>query len=186
MSEEMTPMTGPEIPESLRAVEHMLAGLAPAPARIDRDQLMFEAGRAAGAKATKARGLRLWKGICGGLVLACAGMAVFPRTRVVERVVMHVAPPGIRVVASAQSGAWAMRETSVRPDSGGIDASYLLLRQQVLMSGNVARGSRGAAGGGGGGEQGTFVPVLLKSEGFDALSGWQRQSALFGFGGNRS
>src|SRR5262245_16816135 len=109
MSEEMMPSR--ELPEPLRDMERVLAGFAPAAAHIDRDQLMFEAGRAAGAKAKRTHGPRLWKGICGVLVLASAAFAVFPRTRVVERVVMRESPAGIQAAAPTRGGPWLLTQT---------------------------------------------------------------------------
>jgi hypothetical protein len=49
----------PEVPPELLAIERHLAQLAPAPPQIDRDKLMFAAGRAAGESAALAARLRV-------------------------------------------------------------------------------------------------------------------------------
>src|SRR5207248_9829966 len=62
-------------------LEAALTGLAPAPPRLDRDSLLYAAGRSAGA--------RRWKQAASALALAAVGLAVFMAVRPIrERVVI--------------------------------------------------------------------------------------------------
>ncbi len=79
--------------EDLTALERSLSGLAPR-GGLDRDRLMYEAGRRAGSRDSR-RG-RLWPAVAAALALATLGQAVAlsrrPTERVVERVVTVPAP----------------------------------------------------------------------------------------------
>lgn len=58
-------------------VEHALAGLAPLPARVDRDLLMYRAGQAAAARgpASVRRGTRFWQATTGLMTAATVALA---------------------------------------------------------------------------------------------------------------
>ncbi len=64
--------TGIDRPENLSGIEHLLGRLGPAPVAIDRDRLLFEAGRAAGRAETRQVGLRV---ACAALALVTVGLA---------------------------------------------------------------------------------------------------------------
>jgi hypothetical protein len=76
----------------LKATEAALAALAPAPAAVNRDALMFRAGRAAAA-----RGRRLWPLATAVSSAAAAVLSVLLVTRpappAVEKIVYQPAPP---------------------------------------------------------------------------------------------
>src|SRR5262249_38547925 len=91
-------------PHDLTGLESALVALAPTPSRLDRDGLMFAAGRASVS--------RTWiKAACGlaGLSVALALVHIWRPTRVVERtvVVRDTGPPAAstapRAPVSAES-----------------------------------------------------------------------------------
>lgn len=72
------------MPEDLTPLEAALAGVSPAPPRLDRDALMYVAGRAS------VRRPRLWPAIAAGFALLSMGLGVRLATvepRVVERTI---------------------------------------------------------------------------------------------------
>ncbi len=120
--------------EFLTPAEHELAsalgGLQPAATSIDRDRLMFRAGRAS----VHRRG-RLWQGATGSLALALAvSLVVRPAPRQVERIVTVAQAPRTqeaRRVASMDADRWPR-------DARPIQAGYLRLRNAVLTHGVAA------------------------------------------------
>jgi hypothetical protein len=120
------------------ACEALLKGLVPAPVRIDRDRLMFRAGREAGR-------WRGWAWPCAAAVLAVAsaglGAALWmrPATRTVERTVYVEVrvpaphrPDAPTVTPAAPPKPQPVAEAGERP---GESPSYLHLRGQVLRWG---------------------------------------------------
>lgn len=95
MSTEPAPGPGGEHEPGLKGVEAAMGSLSPAPGRLDRDRVMYLAGRASARPAPLARAG--WPALAAGLAaLALAeGFALSgrPGARVVERVVYVPAPP---------------------------------------------------------------------------------------------
>lgn len=118
----------------LNDLETALAALAPVRGRLDRDRLMYEAGRAAARPSP-----RKWMAVAASLALVATGegalLALRPEGRVVERVVVvrePAEPPKVRPVAVAvavEMEAPAARPWEVGP--GGRDR----LAWQVLRYG---------------------------------------------------
>lgn len=107
--------------DELTAFERSLSGLAPSRG-VDRDRLMYEAGRRAGLR--EARPGWRWPAVAAGLTLATIGQAVMlgrrPTERVVERVVAVPAPaptpvPEPVVVLTRREPAPASRPGDVSP-----------------------------------------------------------------------
>jgi hypothetical protein len=178
MSEEM------KLPEELAEVERALGGLMPARALggLDRDRVMYEAGRGAALRAGRVR-MRLWQGLCGVLVVACAGLAAFPRERVVERVVaVHVPAtvttpaPAPAAVKPAPGAAAEPRVAYAPPGDGAVDEDGVLAGLLRLRHGAPGEG-RGPRQGGGGGAN---VPALKPGDGLEAVPAWQKRAAMTG------
>lgn len=150
-------MSGPERPDDpgLTEVEAALGSLSPSAGRLDRDRVMFEAGRAS-VRRSPVRGV-LWPSIAAGLALVALGEAAWlvgrpgadPRS--VERVVVvqdepapaeeprivrtpNPEPPDEVVILHRSSrkgpAAWADR-----PLPGPSDSSPAALRMRVLRLG---------------------------------------------------
>ena len=180
MSEEMM-----KLPEELREVERALGGLLPARGApgggLDRDRVMYEAGRGAALRAGRVR-MRLWQGLCGVLVLACAGLVAFPRERVVERVVAVHVPAAVPTPAPAPAtvkpapGAAGQPRVAYGPlgdeavDADGVAVGLLRMRRGAMEG-------MGAMQGGGGGVN---VPALRPGDGLEALPAWQKRAAMTG------
>ena len=88
----------------LSDLETALAALAPVRGRLDRDRLMYEAGRASARPSP-----RKWMAVAASLALVAAGegalLALRPEGRVVERVVVvrePAGPPEVRPVEVAE------------------------------------------------------------------------------------
>ncbi len=109
----------------LTELESALKALAPAPAVVDRDRLMFEAGAASARRTGSAARRWAWPSIAAALALIVAGEStalVFrPGPRVVERVVV-VREPVVPVVTKVAQPA-AAPEAS--PPSASADAPAL-------------------------------------------------------------
>ena len=92
-----------EPPEAdLTAIEAALGSLAPSKSRINRDRLMFEAGRASVRPSTAGR--RGWVAVAASLALVASGEGVMlarrPAPEVVERIVVvrePAIPPALAV-----------------------------------------------------------------------------------------
>ena len=131
------PAPDPELTELATA----LGSLAPAQARLDRDRLMFEAGRQAARNA----GPRwAWPALAATLAAAALGEAVFltqrPEPRTIERVVVRYVPvpvsaPPVETIASVPPSVPASVPV-YRPWSAPAGGSaYEALRWQVLRFG---------------------------------------------------
>lgn len=126
-------MSGQEkLPQELQALEAGLASLRPSSGRLDRERLMFLAGRASAA------GLGMQRGRLGSVLRQVAAMAAAalvaaglthwlkqPQTQVVERIVyVPVAPAQQQAPRSVAEKAVASEPaTAVSPRT--LDASYL-------------------------------------------------------------
>jgi len=125
----------PEFPldPELAAVSHLFGGLAPRPASLDRDRLLYEAGR------RSVRRSRLWPAIAGIFAIISYDLGVRlaytpPRTEVVYVTktdnVQHLAS---RERERSESIGGEKRSMDYAPDSPG--AGYLGLRNQVVRFG---------------------------------------------------
>ncbi len=126
----------------LKGLERSLAGLRPAPAGIDRDELMFKAGQAA---ATGRAGLAPNAAVLAVLVAAFAGAGTtwLARPAAPERIVqVTVEKPVLRVVELSP-----MMPAGERPERSVARADYLELRDRVLAEGMDALPPLGPAGG---------------------------------------
>jgi len=110
-----------------RELASTLAGLAPSAHRIDRDRLMFDAGRRAASRVRW-----MWPGVSAALLTALVVSLVRPREpQVVERIV-HVTAPRPAVEKKAMPA-------PVWPDTEAGDPSdlfaYVKLQKDVLAQG---------------------------------------------------
>jgi hypothetical protein len=121
----------------LSALARALAAAAPHPGRLDRDALIFAAGRAAGAR--RARG---WRYSTAAMALLSAGLAAAltlrtPAVVEVERVVVvPAAPPAVAERPPAPPEKTAPLP-AVSPPAAEL-AEGLRLRQRVLREGVAA------------------------------------------------
>ncbi len=92
----------PPLTPDERRLEQALGALAPVPPGIDRDAVLFDAGRAAGAARTR-RHLWTWRAGCAASVLVCAGLLALRPVKAVERIVLvHETTPPTVASATAQ------------------------------------------------------------------------------------
>lgn len=161
MPEEMN-----QLPDELQDVERLLRGLAPG-RRPDRDRVLYEAGREAGSR----RGaMRLWQACCGMLVLACAGLIMFPREKIVERMVVQTPKPTQQTEKPLPKAVAQVAPPATPHPRGNDLETFLGLRNAILQSGvDVWR-----EGGGGGAN----LPALKPGDGLDSLPPWQKRAAL--------
>src|SRR5262249_51406982 len=143
-------MSEPCRERGLRELESALAALAPAPARIDRDRVLFRAGQR-----NVASRVRLWQGTAAMCALLGAGLTVTwalqPRPAAEIRVVRVEVP--LPVPAPEESAPIPVQPPgpSVVPAVGGdaadakIMLAYLHLQQQVMRFGPDAIPSRATA-----------------------------------------
>lgn len=106
-----------------RELETVLAGLKPHVAAMNRDRLMFQAGRASAR-----RGQRLWQGLaCSLAIILLASILVRPKPAVVE------APPTL-VANNVETATVPCLE---RPDDERLEAlrQYVRTRRRVLERG---------------------------------------------------
>lgn len=132
----------PSDPE-LTALESALRDLIPARSRLDRDRLMFEAGRASVEPSTSSRGRWAWPSLAASLAVVAitegAVLASRPAPRVVERVVIVKEKPAL----PAEEGPPVVILSQAPPPapSRGAEPSWpsesasLGLRRQVLRFG---------------------------------------------------
>jgi len=93
-----------------KAIERALGDLVPVSSRLDRDQLMFQAG--ALSVRSRSRGRWVWPSIAATLAIALASeslvLAVRPAPRVVERIVVvrepAPAPPSPSTASTSSTG----------------------------------------------------------------------------------
>ncbi len=125
---------------NVSAIEAALAALAPAPAALDRDRLMFQAGRAAGGAASWG-----WPAATGALTALAAALALVMVLRppvVTQTVVVRVpaeatpapAPPKPEPETPADSPRVTARPAEVATSSP-ISPGYLRLQEQILRWG---------------------------------------------------
>jgi hypothetical protein len=98
----------------LTAVEAALAGLAPAPSRIDRDQLMFRAGQASAA-----RHAWLWPAATGTLALLSMGLALALLFHPAPQQVGHI----VSVPVETQSSPTPLTYRDSAPDDAAGEAN---------------------------------------------------------------
>jgi hypothetical protein len=126
-------MSQPRNDPSLSAVERALAGLAPSAGALNRDALMFAAGRASAPRG--------WGWPCAaGATLAAAALAVLlffrPAPEPVVRYVPAPAAPQETAPSPPPAGdSLAQDEAPVSPPRPGM--GYLTLRQQVERWGDA-------------------------------------------------
>jgi hypothetical protein len=114
-----------------RELEAALGALRPSTARIDRDQLMFEAGRQSGCR----RGPVVWQVLSGALAAALVMSVSLHRTpREVERVVYVTTPAAQR----APDVPTVAMDVNDRRAEGPAKASYFVLRGRLLDGGTDA------------------------------------------------
>jgi hypothetical protein len=124
-------MNDPEIAR----LEAALAGLAPVPARIDRDRLLFQAGR------RSARRGRLWPCAAALFALVAGGLgvalAVRPGPQITERIVYVPLPPPAPPVEVVTAPPAPVREAAEDPVSSSERARFgsRSLQQRVLRWG---------------------------------------------------
>jgi hypothetical protein len=123
----------PEFPidPELAAVSNLLGGLSPAPAAVDRDRLLYEAGR------RSVRRSGPWPAIAGMLAIISVGLGVRQVTMTPRPEIVYVTKPGDAVASSER----------VRPEFPAADSpgsprdittaapGYLGLRNQVVRYG---------------------------------------------------
>ena len=167
MSEEM------KLPAELRELEQAAAGVVPSGAGrgsggLDRDAVMFEAGRSVG----KGRA-RLWQGLCGALLAACVGLALVPRAGAgrsqSENFAVTPAVHG-QGIAPAVALAELPMFRSESPEVG-TTMVYWRLRERLLLQGMSALPVSGEAGG-------ASAPALRPGDGLEAIPRWQRRAEL--------
>ena len=128
MPEERFPLN-----EDLKAVEARLAALSPAAGGLDRDRLMYEAGRASAGHLGSGR---LWpaSAIAMTMVSAILATALFVQTRTAPQSPIGVPAHDIAATPMPQSDAdpvdAPVEEPLVAPSGDGF--SYLALRQRLL------------------------------------------------------
>ena len=115
-----------------RELEAALGALRPLPAAIDRDRLMFEAGR----RSAEGRRPVAWQVMSGALAAALLlSISLHRAPREVERVVYVTSPAVGRAPDVATSVA---ADVDRRPTEGPAKASYFMLRGRLLEGGSDA------------------------------------------------
>jgi hypothetical protein len=119
--------------DELAAIEAALGGLTPAPSGIQRDRLMFLAGRTSAARVSPPRGrrLRAWLGTCATAVSLLTAVtfgvlwAAGEKPEVVERVVYvptQSLPMAFNEPAAAPPSPWGNRRLCQLILASGVDA----------------------------------------------------------------
>jgi hypothetical protein len=137
------------IPAELAALEKQLAGLAAAPVRVDRDRLMFEAGRSAGARGEE-RGAgselllrrRFWPMATAAMTAATvllAAMLLWPRDRRTEAgpmVASDSGPMGLQTEESYTGDRhWLAKYPATWIGMDRVSSGYLGIRDVALARG---------------------------------------------------
>ena len=143
----------------LSALEAALAALAPMPAKVDRDRLMFLTGQAAAMAARKRRGKSTWLAavsLAANVFLAVALGSLLARgPKATDRLVQSVSPPAVLETIGP-----AVPDTVTT----AAECSYLRLRKLVLEQGVEAlpNPSSGSAKGPAEAPQGNGLRDLLR------------------------
>jgi hypothetical protein len=157
------------LPEELDALGRMLAATKPSRPALNRDDLIYEAGRAAATR-TARRKMWLWQGACALALLACGELTTFPREKIGERTLVK-ATASAPIPAPPQAVQSETFATTNDTPAAPMQANTLLqLRNQVLRYGVQALPDDGGGAAG--------VPALTPADGLDALPAWQRRAAL--------
>jgi hypothetical protein len=131
----------PEEPQDqeLSRLQAALRRLTPRPANIDRDRVLYEAGRAA------ARGSRLWPWATFGMAVlaSCLAMALVLHSAADPmRHVVHVPTPAPPAAVQAAPAVEELREVLLVPEAPGAvaapepdDYSYLRMHQAAMQTG---------------------------------------------------
>lgn len=118
--------------------EHALGSLTPSPSRLDRDRLMFQAGRSSQCRPAP-RGQGRWRAAAVGFALLALGEAAFLAsgrpTRIVERVVVVHAPAPHPSATPAPSPAPSHRPASLGPSRSLGSTPTERLASQLLRYG---------------------------------------------------
>jgi hypothetical protein len=140
----------PEFPldSELAAVGKALGGLTPRPPALDRDRLLYEAGRSAGSVSDR----RIWQVFAGLFAAVSAGLGVRLATVPPRVEFVYVSPshPAREGEAPAEPAGSLARQEPRPPASPGDEPTligYLRLRDQVVRFGTdvLQSGSAGAA-----------------------------------------
>jgi hypothetical protein len=175
MSQDLNPL-----PEDLAGIERALGALKPAPAALNRDQLMYEAGRAAAQRSAHTH-LRLWQGACALLLVGSTALALFPREKVVDKQIAIQPKPQPAYIPPAPPPAPPLAPPLVASTPAPalpplLWPSIPLVRRSLdSMDWPVAQTTNHT------GNAGTaHYPTLRRSEGLDTLPDWQRKLVIFG------
>ncbi len=122
-------------------LETALAGLAPTPPAVNRDRLLFEAGRAAGCRTANR-----WRAATHGGGLLAAGLAVALFTRSPEVVVRTEFVPVEKPLPAPEPPPLPPPSPEPDPSAAGAVARWLNLRDAVLADGLTALPPAPAAG----------------------------------------
>ena len=115
-----------------RELEAALGALRPSPAAVDRDSLMFEAGR----RSVGGRRPVAWQVLSGALAAALlVSVSLHRAPHEVERVV-YVTAPAVERAADLPTSVAA--DVDPRPTEGPAKASYFILRGRLLEGGSDA------------------------------------------------
>jgi hypothetical protein len=120
-------------------LENALQRLAPAPAAIDRDRLMFLAG-----KASRSNGGLAWKLTSGIFAAGCVVLALLlvlrppSEVRVVKIIVPQTLPQEKPVIPKEVDAVKSDPALGLAPDSKMPELAYYRLQQQVLRFGEEA------------------------------------------------
>lgn len=172
MSEEMN------LPEELQEMERMLGALAPeAPPAVDRDRLMFAAGRTAAMRGPGANA-RLWKGLCGVLTAACAVLWLAPRSGPAIATAPPPLPPQVAGAPDQESPMPLSLHQADASSPGAATLPYWQLRDRVLAQGLSALPAAPASGA----TAAASPPIFTSPDALDSLPAWQRLSLKKGVG----
>ena len=141
---DLKPSHADDFSPDLKAFEAALGGLVPADSRLNRDRLMYLAGAAAAAPATRHRAMRfhrlpalLWPAATAALFLIAAGLGAIVAFREPQVRVVYVDRPS----AGSNRGDAPSLLVHLPPigstgsTRGTASGSYLALREQVLRNG---------------------------------------------------
>jgi hypothetical protein len=172
----------PPLPEDLAGVERALGALKPAPAALNRDHLMYEAGRAAACRSARTH-VRIWQGACAVLLVGCAAFALFPLDKTGAKQFAIQPKPQLAQVPPTPPLAVAPSATPATPRSfpSFFFPSFSRIQRPIERTEwpVALRGAENTTAG-----NPAYTPTLRRSEGLDAFPNWQQRLLIFG--GNRS